>query len=779
MKRRYGLVGMVLRVALVATALASCGSNSVTALTSVTALHPVKTCVLQSGNNTIVNGESKFISSFASTPATGAAIVTDGVFSNIYLWPNPNTDTTWDKHLASLSSGAVQSEKSEVLDEITCDLVSSSYFDALTQYGIAPPVFAGEESTLQSCVDSVMANANANGGVIQSGALSDFVNCEQSASGPKTTQVNIIVSPDLKVAEYGKTQDVCATGSSAYHWKLPGTRDYTVIPTGTECNNTISGLTHSLSHEMVETLSDPGGFGWLHESIPGRVLNPPNDLEHQYNEGELGDICSSRGLYPSPPVEFDDPAAGVGTLSVAPYWSNADNTCEPKFIMNQTLVAKTGNPLVAFTGQVHEISETVALPSSVAGQAVQALEIAVTTGSDDLRGGSNLGDNATVVLNLRGAQSFTVNNINESNEWSNGALHTAFLAFPPGISAGDIVSISLKTNFGGGVDGDNWNVNGLTLKAALSAQLGCPMTSVTLVNQQGTATLSDGSIGLVRMSGSTHDFSIPIQFTGSQANQLVTSLQLTVGTGNDDLRGGNSLADNANATIALKFGTPVPFDNINGFGTWTNNSTDSVQLLSLSSLPPDTTVGDITGITLDTQFGGGISGDNWDVTSLVLQAAGGCTFVGPTPALSSITLFTAPPNAVLSDGSRGVIRMTGDVHDWSHSIPVPSGMAGDTLVQLKLTIVTGNDDLRGGNAPSDNADVIVDFGPLGSTRYNNVNQSQTWNNGETHTITLTPLPQSATLGDLANITIETAFTGGINGDNWDIAQVTLVATLAQ
>ncbi len=165
-----------------------------------------------------------------------------------------------------------------------------------------------------------------------------------------------------------------------------------MIPTNTSCNGSVADLTASLSHEMVETIADPGGFGWLHETVPGRVLNPPDDFRTEYNEGEVGDICSSVGLHPTPAVPFDDPTAGVGTLKVAPYWSNRDNTCEPKFIMNQTLTAQVGVPLIRFTGQTHTLSVPVTIPQGTAGQALQALEIAITTGGDDLRGGSGSGE---------------------------------------------------------------------------------------------------------------------------------------------------------------------------------------------------------------------------------------------------------------------------------------------------------------------------------------------------------------------------------------------------
>ncbi len=58
-----------------------------------------------------------------------------------------------------------------------------------------------------------------------------------------------------------------------------------------------------------------------------------------------------------------------------------------------------------------------------------------------------------------------------------------------------------------------------------------------------------------------------------------------------------------------------------------------------------------------------------------------------------------------------------------------------------------------------------------------VNQMQSWGNNSAHTISLTPLPPSVTLGQITQVDISTMFGGGINGDNWDIAAVELDATI--
>ncbi|MFL5665524.1 MAG: hypothetical protein ACJ8BW_29895 [Ktedonobacteraceae bacterium] len=275
-----------------------------------------------------------------------------------------------------------------------------------------------------------------------------------------------------------------------------------------------------------------------------------------------------------------------------------------------------------------------------------------------------------------------------------------------------------------------------------------------------------------------HTWPATVASAGTNANRLVTGLQLTIGTGGDDLRGGTSLADNASVIITLSSGQSITFPNINGFGTWRNYSVAAVDLLTLNSLPKNTTLGDITSLTVVTAFGSGTSGDNWDIASVVLQASVGCTYNHPPPVTISLVLFDVTGTSQLPDGSIGLVRMTGSVHTWPTTITVPSSEAGDALDSVQLTIVTGGDDLRGGNRPSDNANVTLQFASS-SVTFTNVNQSQHWNNNEAHTVTLAPIPMSTTLGQLQSLTISTAFTGGINGDNWDISRVVLVATVTK
>ena len=83
-------------------------------------------------------------------------------------------------------------------------------------------------------------------------------------------------------------------------------------------------------------------------------------------------------------------------------------------------------------------------------------------------------------------------------------------------------------------------------------------------------------------------------------------------TGGDDLRGGN---DNVNLLLLLQSGTPLRFDNVNGGKRWPNRSTQTVNL----PLPDTIRFEDIRGVRLETTFGGGLGGDNWNLDRLAVS----------------------------------------------------------------------------------------------------------------------------------------------------------------
>src|SRR6476646_3447563 len=111
---------------------------------------------------------------FASAPATGAAVVTNGKFTNIYLYHQNVPGETWDQHLAALG----RTETRSAIDGFVGSLTASSYFFPLTQYGIFPPTFIGGAPTVASCVEAALKDRV--NGAIQWNTLRSFAACQQS-----------------------------------------------------------------------------------------------------------------------------------------------------------------------------------------------------------------------------------------------------------------------------------------------------------------------------------------------------------------------------------------------------------------------------------------------------------------------------------------------------------------------------------------------------------------------------------------------------------------------
>jgi hypothetical protein len=132
----------------------------------------------------------------------------------------------------------------------------------------------------------------------------------------------------------------------------------------------------------------------------------------------------------------------------------------------RTWINSTGNPLVRFTGSVHDWTTAITPAAGDVGKVIEDLSLTIQTGGDDLRGGSGPNDNASVILTLKTGP-FTIGNINKGAHWNNNETHTVPLNLPAGTKVGDISKFDLHTQFGGGLGGDNWNVNQIVLQVTI------------------------------------------------------------------------------------------------------------------------------------------------------------------------------------------------------------------------------------------------------------------------------------------------------------------------
>ena len=410
-------------------------------------------------------------------------------------------------------------------------------------------------------------------------------------------QVNLIFSPDIRLATIptpfgmGTGPEMCtsATNTVAYHAFGVNTPNFAVLPTNPGCTPNFARFTESMSHEDVETISDPGGAGM------GTL-----------GEHELADNCENR----------TDAFVTVNGFSLSRYWSNFDNTCLPRLdppagSTSATWVLGEGSPLRRFTGSVHTLA--LAVPASRVTTAARATQVLVViqTGGDDIRGGKNPGDNANVTLSFKGGATTTAN-VNAGRSWENGQTHAATLTLPnPAPSVDSITGVTISTQFGGGISGDNWNVNKVAL--VVSFPVGSAIQSPPQVI---THTWLDASSNpLVRFTGSVHDLSRPV--SPQDVGKDVQRLDLVISTGNDDLRGGSKPSDNCDVTVTLASGRNIVVANANGGQHWENWTDHTVTIpLPAGGLKG----GDVRSVELHTAFGGGIGGDNWNVNRVQLQA---------------------------------------------------------------------------------------------------------------------------------------------------------------
>lgn len=105
---------------------------------------------------------------------------------------------------------------------------------------------------------------------------------------------------------------------------------------------------------------------------------------------------------------------------------------------------------------------TIPAPSYPNDGRVHELLLEILTGGDDLRGGN---DNVNVHVVLKNGTRETLSNVNNRGRWINNYCETVPLRLRTPVKLEDISCIEVQTTFGGGIDGDNWNMDALRIIA--------------------------------------------------------------------------------------------------------------------------------------------------------------------------------------------------------------------------------------------------------------------------------------------------------------------------
>ena len=101
------------------------------------------------------------------------------------------------------------------------------------------------------------------------------------------------------------------------------------------------------------------------------------------------------------------------------------------------------------------------------------------------------------------------------------------------------------------------------------------------------------------------------------------------------------------------------------------------------------------------------------------------------------------------------------------SLPNPTYPNDGLAHELLIEFTTGLDDMRGG---ADHVDLMIRMADNSTQTYTNISQGGRWLPGYMETIQIvltTPVPRAS----IKQLEISTNATGGLNGDNWDLASV--------
>lgn len=259
-----------------------------------------------------------------------------------------------------------------------------------------------------------------------------------------------------------------------------------------------------------------------------------------------------------------------------------------------------------------------------AGCTVTQLQLRFRTGSDDLRGGQN---NLNVEIHFADGTMQGVNNVNRGANWGNNSTNLVTVALKQPIVPNLIREIRLVHLAQGGYTPPSAGGAG-----ALATPAGPALAPIYAA--QGVKSEDNWDMAEFQANAIGNNFSgVPIasfgshRFTGSEPDLLirampdvgcpdpnqVNKLSFMFQTGNDDLRGGN---DNLNIAIRFADGRVQVEKNVNQGARWADGSAHGVAIALNQPVPRD----QIAGVILETTFGGGSNGDNWNMNSVQIAA---------------------------------------------------------------------------------------------------------------------------------------------------------------
>jgi hypothetical protein len=287
------------------------------------------------------------------------------------------------------------------------------------------------------------------------------------------------------------------------------------------------------------------------------------------------------------------------------------------------------------------------------------------------------------------------------------------------------------------------------------------------VESNGSNVSLNGDPYVVQQIWSNDDAACVLSFASAITGP---SIEYTIGTGGDDLRGDSS------ATSALEASGGSAFQNVNlktqsQGDSWENGSTE-VRVFQLNQPQPVQQPSDLgnVAVTLTSHDSGLETPDNWNIQTLDVKLR------NPNGTIICSQSMSGNPLA----------RLTGQAPTGIFATPSCAPSAPPTsFTSVIITIGTGNDDARSDTElwatfsgepalclkPSNNADADGTCPNGGSSHDQNGQQS--WNNWTSSTQTFSLATPSTLAGATLTILLLEHNSGFEGDDNWDIQNITV------
>jgi hypothetical protein len=257
----------------------------------------------------------------------------------------------------------------------------------------------------------------------------------------------------------------------------------------------------------------------------------------------------------------------------------------------KTRALQPWSEILTFKGSGGEYRVSARLEPEPCRATIRDLSLSFLSGDDGLRSDSIL----ELELNVAGRDPMIIPLGGGDGDRTN-AMFTRTARLPSAINRSDLRQLGIRFSSRGGISQDNWTLSAMHVASGgetIVSSAGRPLMRFTgqqrrLVVETGCRSPSSGS--------------------GAASDPVVDILEVTLATGDDDLRGGN---DNAFVFAILTDGRriEVPF---NGRQRIADRTSKTVSF----SLPPGTRVSQVQSIGVRATLSGGIGGDNWNIDSV-------------------------------------------------------------------------------------------------------------------------------------------------------------------